>query len=398
MRWDAVPRFVMASIRANKSKRNNKTISYTVYFRDNNNKSKEKTFKKRHDARVFCAEIERNKLHGELFDLEAGKQTFQTFATNWFLNQMHYSPTTQECMAGRLKKHIYPVIGSMSLNQIRPSHISALLAGWNLAEGTKRVCLSYVCTILQAAMDDNLISSNPAKAASVKRPKRSMPRVRAWDGEKVARVRQNLPAHLQIICIIGSGLGLRQGEMLGLAVEDIDWERSVVHVRRQRIELNNGRTVIFKLPKGEKERDVPLPASVMHQLTEHLNHYPPVSVTHPWGAPAGNPVTATLVLSHYYKNDAAAPSSELNKRTANNAWRKAVKLAGLQVGNRINGMHALRHYYASVLLDAGANIKALSEHLGHKNVMETLNTYAHMMPAANSLTTTTIDANFALLF
>ena len=47
-------------------------------------------------------------------------------------------------------------------------------------------------------------------------------------------------------------------------------------------------------------------------------------------------------------------------------------------------MHALRHFYASVLLDAGENIKAVSEYLGHADPGLTLRVYAHLMPDSAS--------------
>lgn len=52
---------------------------------------------------------------------------------------------------------------------------------------------------------------------------------------------------------------------------------------------------------------------------------------------------------------------------------------------RANGMHALRHHHASVLLDAGVSIRALAEHLGHADPGFTLRTYTHLMPRARSL-------------
>ncbi|MFF4392300.1 tyrosine-type recombinase/integrase [Streptomyces sp. NPDC001552] len=47
-------------------------------------------------------------------------------------------------------------------------------------------------------------------------------------------------------------------------------------------------------------------------------------------------------------------------------------------------MHALRHFYASVLLDAGENIKAVAEYLGHSGPGLTLRVYAHLMPSTGS--------------
>lgn len=59
---------------------------------------------------------------------------------------------------------------------------------------------------------------------------------------------------------------------------------------------------------------------------------------------------------------------------------------------RENGMHALRHYYASVLLDAGESIKALSEYLGHTDPGFTLRTYTHLMPSSSERARKAVDA------
>lgn len=55
-------------------------------------------------------------------------------------------------------------------------------------------------------------------------------------------------------------------------------------------------------------------------------------------------------------------------------------------------MHAMRHFYASVLLDAGENIKALADYLGHSDPGLTLRVYAHLMPSSQERTRTAIAA------
>jgi integrase len=64
--------------------------------------------------------------------------------------------------------------------------------------------------------------------------------------------------------------------------------------------------------------------------------------------------------------------SSLNEKV----WKRALAGAGVipvpkhgqpYAESRKNGMHALRHFYASVLLDAGENVKALAEYLGHSD-------------------------------
>ena len=57
-------------------------------------------------------------------------------------------------------------------------------------------------------------------------------------------------------------------------------------------------------------------------------------------------------------------------------------------------MHALRHAYASVLLDARESIKALSEYLGHSDPGFTLRTYTHLLPSSETRTRKAIDDAF----
>ncbi len=58
---------------------------------------------------------------------------------------------------------------------------------------------------------------------------------------------------------------------------------------------------------------------------------------------------------------------------------------------RENGMHAARHVYASVLLDAGESIKALSEYLGHSEPGFTLRVYTYLMPNSEARTKKAVD-------
>jgi hypothetical protein len=57
-------------------------------------------------------------------------------------------------------------------------------------------------------------------------------------------------------------------------------------------------------------------------------------------------------------------------------------------------MHALRHFYASVLLDAGKNVKALSLYLGHSDPGFTLRVYTHLMPSSETRTRKAISAMY----
>jgi integrase len=71
-------------------------------------------------------------------------------------------------------------------------------------------------------------------------------------------------------------------------------------------------------------------------------------------------------------------------------WKAALAATGIEP-SRANGMHALRHFYASVLLDAGESIKALSEYLGHRDPGFTLRTYTHLLPTSEHRTRQAVD-------
>lgn len=84
-------------------------------------------------------------------------------------------------------------------------------------------------------------------------------------------------------------------------------------------------------------------------------------------------------------------------------WKPALAVAGVipvpEEGERYasareDGMHALRHCYASVLLDAGDNIRALSAYLGHSGPGFTLRTYTHLMPSSEGRTRKAVDSVF----
>ncbi|BFU44185.1 tyrosine-type recombinase/integrase [Krasilnikovia sp. MM14-A1004] len=92
------------------------------------------------------------------------------------------------------------------------------------------------------------------------------------------------------------------------------------------------------------------------------------------------------------------PGGEALARPAFNSgvWKPAIRATGIP-DTRENGLHVLhvlRHTYASVLLDAGQNIKALAAHLGHADPGFTLRTYTHLLPTSEDRTRQAVDRAF----
>lgn len=184
-----------------------------------------------------------------------------------------------------------------------------------------------------------------------------------------------------------AGLGLRQGEVLGLSMDDIDEEEMVVHVQRQ-VRLV-GRALVFAPPKRGKTRTVPLSTSVLAEIQDHEARVPAVPVTLPWKEPDGEKVTVRLLVTG---EDGRAYSGDLFSKVV---WQGAFRAAKIEYRKRADGMHALRHFYASVLLAQGVSIKELADYLGHADPGFTLRTYTHLLPSSHERARLAVDGVFA---
>jgi integrase len=339
-------------------------------------------------AENFLVRVEGDKRQGAYIDPNAGRLTFREFVRTW-LDSQTFDASTRNSVTWRLNAQILPFFERRELGSILPTDVRAWIRGMqerNVAASYQAGCFAHLSSILSAAVDDRLIRENPCHARTVVRPRPVSQRVVPWSRSRVTAMRLALADRYKIVIPLGAGCGLRQGEFFGLAPEDLDREGLIVHVVRQ-VRIIDGRQV-YALPKRNKTRHVPLPPSVLRLLVEHMERFPPVPVTLPWRIPSGDPVTVRLILT----TPEGGPL--LRSRFNDRIWAPARKAAGVTHPTRQDGTHALRHHYASVLLDAGENIKALSEYLGHHDPGFTLRTYTHLMPNSTARTQRAIDGLF----
>lgn len=127
-------------------------------------------------------------------------------------------------------------------------------------------------------------------------------------------------------------------------------------------------------PKGGKTREVPLPKAVAVAIAERLLAYPAGDNRLVFTSRERKPLDRT----HYNPH----------------VWKPALAAAGVEP-TRDNGLHALRHHYASVLLEAGVSIRAVADYLGHADPGFTLRVYTHLMPASEDRARQAVDAAFS---
>jgi len=152
-----------------------------------------------------------------------------------------------------------------------------------------------------------------------------------------------------VVCL---STGLRLGEICSLKWEDIDFEGKLLHVNTtvQRIAVDgkNTRTTLLEgKPKSIfSKREIPLSDELIKLLC-------------PYSGGAGE-----------YVINKGKP---MEPRTYQNKFHKYLQDAGVKKRN----FHALRHTFATNCISSGADIKSVSEILGHSDVKITMNRYVH---------------------
>ncbi len=356
-------------------------------YRNPDGHEKSRTFARKIDAQRWLDQVTADLVTGRYVDPRAGRITLAVFVSQWLRSQT-YDASTRETMESRMRTHVLPTIGGVELRHLKPSTIQTWVRSRQseVAPSYCRLLLSNLSTVLAAAVEDGLIPSNPCVASSVKAPRVDRRRLVPWSVETTQRVLEGHPVEFRPAPVLGVGCGLRQGEIFGLTVDNIDFLRRVVYVRRQLRRVEN--QTVFAPPKGGREREVPLPDLVSVALAEHIRRYGTAEVVLPWREPGGELVSGELLFTN--RNRGALTRTYFT----HNAWKPALKAAGLE-RNRENGMHALRHHYASVLLESGVSIRAVSEYLGHHDPGFTLRTYAHLMPESEDRARDAIDSAHA---
>jgi integrase len=363
---------------------------WQVRWRDQNGIQRKRNFARKtgtdpeKSADAFDAKTRTQLDDGSYIDPSSANVTLKVFAEDWRRTRTH-DRVTADRIERELRLHVYPAIGHRTLRELekRPSLTQAWIAGMKLAPLSARQVIRDVSAVYVAAVDDRLITRNPLLVKSVTRPKVDERKVQPWTLAQVEAMARVLPARFAVLPYLGAGTGMRQGELFGLAVDEVDFRHKVVHVRRQ-VRLI-GDVACFAPVKNNKAHDVPLSDALAPLLADHIRRYPPVPVTLPWKEPGGKPVTFTLLVTR--------PGAKAMSRTRFNEshWRPGREKAGIvpapkpgekRAPAREHGMHVLRHTAASAWLTAGVDIAAVAAWLGD-TVQTVHETYAHMMPGAD---------------
>jgi integrase len=268
-----------------------------------------------------------------------------------------------------LRLYVVPALGKVPLDKLKPSQVSDFYRSQllHLSPGSVRRLHALLRRSLGVAVRWQLIPWNPVTA--VDPPSLTPVEVHPFDAREtrlfLAAASGDRFLARWLIAVL---LGLRQGEVLGLAWRDVDLDQRVLTVR-QALQYRPGDGFHLVPPKtARSRRTVPLPDAVVDALKlrreqqEADRQAAGVEFWEDWG----------LVFT-------TRLGTPLSPRNDYREFRRLVDAAGL----RPVRLHDLRHTAASLMLAQGVNPRVVMELLGHSQISVTMNTYSHVAPASS---------------
>ena len=285
-----------------------------------------------------------------------------------------YKPGTLREYARVLRLRVLSEFGSSQLGAISRGDLQAfvdrMLAG-ELAASTVRNTINPLQAIFRHAVRRELAPLNPTHDLEL--PVARGRRDRIATAVEASRLIEAVPVEDRGLWATAFYAGLRRGELQALRGSDVDLKRSEINVQRS-WDQEEG-----PIPPKSKAgtRTVPLLAVLRPYLKEMAG-------------------SSELIFGR--RPDQPFEPKTVGDR-AKRSWRQCNEDEGekgeLRQALRPMTLHECRHTFASLLIDAGVNPKAIQEFMGHATIEETFSRYGHLMPGARDQARELVDAYMA---
>lgn len=308
---------------------------------------------------------------------------FQDFSEQWFEEyaKLNLRNTSYERML-QLRTRVYPAIGHMRIDKITARHLQQFindmfLNGKSLKNGKpisrKTVVhhLSYISDVFSYAMKMDMLSDNPCRRVTV--PKAEQKEKEIYTIEEVEQLFNMLatqPLKYRVFFTLVIYSGFRRGEMLGLEWKDIDFESGVISIRRTS-NYTATKGIYTDTTKTKKsQRSIKFPSFVIDMLKEYKLEQDDerIRLGSKW--------------IDYDRLFVKWNGEPMNNNTPYFWFNEFCQKNNF----RFCDIHSMRHFNASVLINAGVDAVAVSGALGHAQVSTTTNIYCHLFQEAQART------------
>lgn len=251
--------------------------------------------------------------------------------------------------------HILPTIGKVPLRELRPEQVQSLLNGLS-RQGKSPRTVRNVRAVLRRALNHALrwdyVERNVATLIDL--PRMEPYRIEPLSLEEARVFLAHIKGHrLEVLYQLALTLGLRQGELLALQLNDLDLEQRTLRVAGTL--LWSGGKLVRDTPKSAASyRVLPIPQLLLGPLRDHLQRqrdtFP--NCDYLFASEVGTPISPPNLLRQF---------------------KSLLREAGL----RKVRFHDLRHTAATMLVSAGYDARTVATILGHSQITTTLSYYAH---------------------
>lgn len=299
---------------------------------------------------------------------EPSKMTVGEWLNTWqeqYLNDL--KPLTKEMYATAVRIHLKPALGMKKLDALLPADIQRFYN--SLMQGEKPLSAKTIKNIhgifhraLQQALDLGYLRNNPANPCRL--PRVEKPIIHTLDDVSTKKFLKAIQGHrFENLFLVTLFTGLREGEVLGLKWDCVDFTNGSLLVGRQLQRKRDGSSQYYLIsPKSGKFRKVvlaPFVQDILHRQRAEQEL---------WRRVAGRDwIDTGLVFT-----------DELGDNLTPETVYKNFKKVAIEIGCPNLHFHSLRHSYAVAALQSGDDIKTVQENLGHYTAAFTLDVYGHV--------------------
>ena len=278
------------------------------------------------------------------------------------------APATLTSYRNNARIHIKPYVGEIPLRELSTYHIQRMLDGIGGSLSTFIKNYNIIHGALEKAVELGMIPRNPCKGVAF--PKDDKRKMRVLTKEEQKRFIMALDGeYYRAMFLTYLYTGMRIGEGILLQWKDIDLEKRTLRVNKKAIvahDYNKHEAVQvvqdFCKTKSSK-RTIAITAGLVAVLREHKE--------------------TMMKLAEDMGEEWSEESLVFRNSRENMVYSRNLQEVLYRIYDKaeIEGatMHTLRHSYATRCFEAGVDIKAISEQLGHANVKTTYNIYVHLL-------------------
>lgn len=333
---------------------------YSVRYRTpDRRQTRKRGFTTKRDAQAWANQLEVDKRRGAYVAPAAGRVKLGEYAQEWLDSKHALKPSTraryQVVLDTAIKRRANMALGDISRQWVR-EWVAELRT--EMAPATVHKTIGVLRQVLAMAVAENRLVLNPVDGVEL--PSVGSVEQRFLTLEQLHTLADAAGEHRPLVYVLGT-CGLRFGEVAELRWRDVDLLKMKIRIARS-VTLVDNRFVIGT-PKNGKGRTVSLPQFVADLLEGDVKGRLQDALVFPDSD--GGHMRGTNVRRRW--------------------WSQAVAAAELYPRKDVDGktvydfkLHELRHTAASLAIQAGANIKALQNMLGHESAGLTLDRYGHL--------------------